>query len=56
MRGNGKKKDKDKRKPGRPTIFTQELKANLLRLFEGNFFFRIVAFKERYNAREFMNG
>jgi len=34
----------------------QELKVKLLRLLEGNFFFGIVAFKERYNAREFMNG
>jgi hypothetical protein len=34
----------------------QKLRAKLLKLLEGNFFFRIVAFKERCNAREFMNG
>ena len=37
--------EKEKRKPGRPTIFTQELRAKLIKLFEEHFFLWIVAAK-----------
>ena len=37
------KKEKEKGKPGRPTILTPELKAKLLKLFEKHFFIAIVA-------------
>jgi glutaredoxin len=37
------KKEEGKRKPGRPTIFTPELRAKLIKLFEENFFIAIVA-------------
>ena len=50
-RGRGKES-----KVIRPTILTPELKAKLIKLLEVNFFFRIVAFKRRYNDNEFMNG
>ena len=46
------KKEKEKGKPGRPTIFTPELKAKLIRLFEEHFFIAIVAAKaDIYRAR-----
>jgi len=35
--------EKEKKKRGRPTIFTQELRAKLLKLFEKHFFVAIVA-------------
>jgi hypothetical protein len=38
-----KEKKKEKGKPGRPTIFTPELRAKLIKLFEENFFIAIVA-------------
>lgn len=41
----GKKEKKGKGKPGRPTIFTQELRTKLIKLFEENFFIAIVAAK-----------
>ena len=44
--GEGKKEDKEeKRKVGRPTILTPELKSKLLRLFEKHFFLWIVSAK-----------
>ncbi len=45
IKGLAKKDKEDKRKPGRPTIFTQELRAKLLKLFEEHFFLAIVAVK-----------
>jgi len=38
-----KEEKKEKGKPGRPTIFTSELRAKLIKLFEENFFIAIVA-------------
>jgi len=38
-------KKEEKKKRGRPTIFTQELRAKLLKLFEEHFFIAIVAAK-----------
>jgi len=37
------KKEEEKRGPGRPTILTPELKAELIKLFEEHFFIAIVA-------------
>jgi len=37
------KKEKEKRKVGRPTILTPELRAELIRLFEEHFFMAVVA-------------
>lgn len=37
------KKEEKKKKPGRPTIFTPELRAKLIKLFEKHFFIAIVA-------------
>ena len=50
----GEKREKKKRY--RPLIFTPELRARLIKLFEKYFFLGIVDFKERDNSREFMNG
>ena len=41
--GPNKEEEKEKGKPGRPTILTPELKAKLIKLFEENFFIAIVA-------------
>jgi len=41
--GPGKEDKKEKRGPGRPTILTPELKAELIKLFEEHFFIAIVA-------------
>ena len=37
------KREEEKKGPGRPTIFTPELRAELIRLFEKHFFIAIVA-------------
>ena len=55
--GEKKEKKKEKGKPGRPTIFTPELRSKLIRLFEEHFFIAIVAAKSdiyRYHIFEWI--
>ncbi|RXG65860.1 hypothetical protein ES695_05815 [Candidatus Atribacteria bacterium 1244-E10-H5-B2] len=55
IKGLAKKDKEEKKKPGRPTILTPELKAKLVKLFEEHFFIGIVAAKAgiyRYHIYE----